>query len=314
MARMDVSDAGAALPRPLVGIALKVAATLAFGLMAAIARGIGDAYPLGQVVFFRSSFAFLPILATMLISGVGLSALATKRPWSHLLRSGAGTGAMFSYFAALVFLPLADVTALSFVSPLIITALAALILGEHVGLYRWSAVALGFVGVLIMISPHLGHADAAGAPTIGLALAFASATFASFAMISVRRMSGTENALAIAFYFQLTCTVVSMMTLPFAWVTPTVNDFGLLVLIGVCGGCGQILMTNSYRFATASTIANFDYVAMIWAILFGWMFFDELPAAAVYVGAAIVIGSGAFIAWRERNLGLAARAPAPEPH
>lgn len=311
MARLDVNDA---TPRPLVGIALKIAATLAFGLMAAIARGLGDHFPLGQVVFFRSAFAFLPILATMLISGAGIAALRTMRPWSHLMRSGAGTGAMFSFFAALVFLPLADVTAISFVSPLLITALAAIVLGENVGVYRWSAVALGFVGVLIMISPHLGQSEAVAAPVLGLALAFSSATFAAFAMISVRRMSGTENALAIAFYFQLTCTVVSMLTLPFAWVTPSLREFGMLVMVGIFGGCGQILMTNSYRFATASTIANFDYVAMIWAILFGWIFFEELPAAAVYVGAAIVIASGAFIVWRERGLGIAAiRQQAPPP-
>ena len=308
MARLDVTETVVAAAtrtaaRPLAGIALKIAATLAFSLMAAIARWLGDAYPLGQLVFFRASFALVPIACLMLFSGTKLSELKTTRPLSHLLRSMAGVSAMFSYFAALAFLPLADVTAIGFASPLFVVALAAVVLGEQVHIYRWSAVAVGFAGVLIMVSPHLGG-SASDSPIWGVLFASAAAVFSAFAMVAIRRMASTESATAIALYFQATCTAVSLATLPFAWVTPSLRDLLLLMLMGVFGGFGQLFMTNSYRFAQASLIANFDYVAMIWAILLGWFLFGELPAAAVYIGAVIVIGSGLFIAWRERQLGL----------
>jgi drug/metabolite transporter (DMT)-like permease len=163
-------------------------------------------------------------------------------------------------------------------------------------------VGVGFIGVLVMISPHVGQD--AGVSAVGSGLALAAAVFTAFAMVFIRRMSGTESALAIAFYFQLTCTGVSLVALTFGWVMPNVRDLASLVLLGVLGGFGQLLMTNSYRFAQASVLANFDYAAMIWAILFGWLFFGELPATAVYFGAALVIAAGGFIAWRESRLGL----------
>jgi drug/metabolite transporter (DMT)-like permease len=289
---------------PLLGIGLKVAATFAFTLMAAIARHLGEAIPVGQMVFFRSAFAFLPILAFMALGGHGVATLATRHPLLHARRALTGVLAMFTYFGALIFLPLADVTAISFASPLIVVALAAVLLGETVRLYRWSAVAIGFVGVIIMVSPHLGQGFAQDSAAIGIGLAVANALLVAFTMIFIRMMTGTESALAITFYFQLTCTIVSALTLPFAWATPTYEQLLLLVLLGILGGVGQLFMTNGYRFAQASTLANFDYVAMIWAILFGWLFFAELPAGAVYVGAAFVIASGLTIAWRERQLGL----------
>lgn len=289
---------------PLLGIALKVGATFVFTLMAAVARHLGDTIPVGQMVFFRSAFAFVPIGAFMLMGGHGIAMLATKNPLMHARRAFTGVLAMFTYFGALTFLPLADVTAISFASPLIVVALAAVMLGEAVGLYRWSAVAVGFVGVLIMVSPHLGDGFTQGEAAIGIALAVANAGLVAFTMIFIRMMSGIEPALTITFYFQLTCTLVSALTLPFAWVSPSFEQFVLLVLLGILGGIGQLLMTNGYRFAQASTLANFDYAAMIWAILFGWLFFGELPVAAVYAGAVIVIASGLFIAWRERQLGL----------
>ncbi len=289
---------------PLLGIALKVAATLVFMFMAVIARGFGDTFPVGQVVFFRSLFAFVPIIVVMLVSGLRMVDLATKAPWSHARRATSGVLAMFTYFSSLKYLPIADVTAISFASPLIVVVLAAFILGETVRLYRWSAVGAGFVGVLIMVSPHLGQGLSEAGASTGVILAFTNAFLVAFTMIFIRLMSGSEPALVIAFYFQLACTLVSACTLPFAWATPSSSELLLLVTLGILGGVGQLLMTNSYRFAEASTLANFDYAAMIWAILLGWLFFSELPASAVYVGAVIVIASGLFIVWRERQLGL----------
>ncbi len=299
--------------RPLLGIGLKIGATLAFTLMAAIARHFGQDIPVGQIVFFRSAFAFIPIGIALLAVGGGLSNLNTKHPWLHARRACTGVLAMFTYFSALTYLPIADVTAISFASPLIVVILAAVMLGERVRFFRWGAVLTGFAGVLVMISPHVGEGLPSELATTGILFGLANAVLVAFTMIFIRMMSGTESALAITTYFQLTCSVVSGLTLPFVWVTPSGLEWLLLVMLGVLGGIGQLLMTNGFRYAQASTLANFDYAAMIWAILFGWLFFAELPEPAVYAGAVTVIGSGLFVVWRERRLGLERRNETAEP-
>ena len=294
--------------KPLAGIALKVGATFVFTIMAVVARGLSKDIPVGEVVFFRSAFAFAPLLGWMAMHGIGFSTLRTAHPWMHARRALTGVCAMFSYFTALIYLPVADLTAIGFASPLIVVILAATVLGEVVRAYRWSAVGVGFVGVMIMISPHLSG-DFGQGSSFGVALGLANAVFVAFTMIFIRMMSGSEPALTIAFYFQFACACVSGLTLLFMWVTPTGSQLVLLVSLGILGGIGQLLMTNSYRFADASTLANFDYAAMIWAIFFGWLIFSELPPSEVFLGAIVVIGSGLFIAWREQRLGLARVSP-----
>lgn len=291
---------------PLLGILLKVLATLAFTLMAVLGRSLAGEIPVGEMVFFRASFAFIPLIGWMLIRRVPLHSLKTRHPFLHARRAATGILAMFTYFSALMFLPVADLTAIGFASPLIVVVLAASLLGERVGVYRWSAVAVGFAGVLIMLLPHLSGEVQSG---WGVVLALANAIFVAFTMILIRSMSHSEAPLTIAFFFQLTCAVISGLTLAFDWVTPTLEQFVVLAALGVLGGIGQLLMTTSYRHATASTLANFDYAAMIWAVLLGWIFFAEVPVAEVFIGAAVVIASGLFIVWRERQLGRQAAPP-----
>jgi drug/metabolite transporter (DMT)-like permease len=293
------------MPRsPLFGIGLKIAATFAFGLMALLVKMMGDAYHAGQLIFFRSAFALVPILGLLWWQGESWRSLATSRPGAHALRSGAGTAAMFFGFSALLLLPLADATAIGFAAPIITVALAVWLLGERVRVYRWAAVGAGFVGVSMMVWPHLGQSQTSG---LGAALALLGAVCSAFAMIFIRRMSrpgeGQESGATIAFYFQTTAAIAGLLTLPFVWVTPGWSDLALLTAIGLCGGLGQLLMTHSYAYAPASTIATFDYVAMIWALLFGWVFFREVPGVLVLAGAAVVAGAGLFILWRERQLG-----------
>lgn len=261
---------------------------------------------MGEVVFFRASFAFVPLLTWMAIRRIPLTSLRTAYPILHARRATTGVLAMFTYFSALVYLPVADLTAIGFASPLIVVILAALVLGETVRIYRWSAVATGFVGVLIMLLPHLSGEMQSG---WGVMLALANAVLVAFTMIFIRGMSHTEPALTIAFHFQLSSAVVSALTLLFAWVTPDAGQLLALVALGVLGGIGQLLMTTSYRHAQASTLASFEYAAMIWAVLLGWFVFNEAPATEVYVGAVIVFASGAFIAWREQRRGRVALEP-----
>jgi drug/metabolite transporter (DMT)-like permease len=213
---------------------------------------------------------------------------------------------MFLNFAALARLPLADANALSFASPLITVALAALILGETVRVYRWTAVAVGFAGVLVMLWPYLdiGHVTASAEATIGAMCALAAAFTNAGSVIQTRRLTDSETTSSIVFYFSFICMLFGAATLPFAWHSPTLGEFAALAGIGFIGGISHIFLTESYRYAAASVVAPFDYMAMFWAFLFGYAIFGEVPTAYVFAGSAIVAASGLFVIWRERRRGI----------
>ncbi|HEX2592552.1 MAG TPA: DMT family transporter, partial [Rhizomicrobium sp.] len=229
-------------------------------------------------------------------------------PLGQLGRGTLSTFGMFTNFGALTRLPMADVTAISFASPLITVALAALILKERVRIYRWSAVAVGFVGVIVMLIPQfdVNHYAALGADVaaFGAVLAVGSAISSAATVIQTRRLTQSETTPCIVFYFSLICTIAGALTLPFAWHTPTEVELAELIATGFLGGIAHIFLTESYRHASASVVAPFDYTSMLWALLIGWWVFGELPAALVYVGGVIVAGAGLFVIWRERQLGL----------
>jgi drug/metabolite transporter (DMT)-like permease len=287
------------------GILLKVANTAAFSLMYAVIK-LAGAYPVSEVIFFRSFFALIPVFVLSVFIGEPWVAMQTKRPLFHVLRSLAGLCGMFLNFAALQRLPLADITGFSFVAPIFAVILAALILHERAGPYRWAAVTVGFAGVLLMIEPHGGvlHLVRAGFSS-GAALALMGAALSSIVVIFIRQMSTTERSEAIVFYFMLTCAVVSGFTMLWGWKTPSWLALALLVLAGLLGGVGQLCMTFSYRYAAPSLLAPFDYVAMVWAVVLGYFLLGEVPQPLVMVGAAAVVAAGLFIVWRERRLHLA---------
>jgi len=180
--------------------------------------------------------------------------------------------------------------------------LAALLLHERVHIYRWSAVVIGFIGILVIIGPEAGMPSGAA---IGVTFALASAALAALAMIFLRKMSSHEHSTAIAFYFMLTACVVSLFTLPLGWRIPIGQEGLILVLCGISGGVGQLFLSFSYRYGEASLLAPFDYTAMIWAVALGYFVFGELPMANVWLGAAIVIAAGLLILWREHKLRVA---------
>jgi drug/metabolite transporter (DMT)-like permease len=289
-----------------LGIALKVTSVLAFVAMAALVKLVAERYPLGQVVFFRSFFALAPLLLWLSWSGGLRAALRTDNPIGHARRSIAGSGGMFCGFAALALLPLPDATAIGYATPLFTTALAAIVLKERVRAHRWSAVAIGFCGVLIMLSPHVGESSLmqgfSGAAGLGALLGLMGAGFAGIASIEVRRLAQTETTGAIVFYFSAIAAVFGLLTWLLGWVRPTLLDATVLVTAGIVGGIGQILLTSSLRFAQASVIAPFDYVSLIFATLLGYLLFGDFPAREVLAGAALVILAGLYVIWREHRL------------
>jgi drug/metabolite transporter (DMT)-like permease len=287
----------------LLGIALVVISSLAFTLMAALVRLLGQEMPLGEVVFGRSFFALIPLLGMILWRGELATALRTENPFGHFSRSAIGAFGMFLNFGALALLPLADATAISFATPIFSVVLAALFLGEVVRFRRWSAVGVGFVGVLVMLWPFVGEYQDSNA-TVGAFLGLAGALVVAGAMTQVRHLSRTESTASLVFYFSITCCLCGLATLPWGWVMPTWWEFALMVAMGLFGGIGQILVTESYRHAPASVVAPFAYISMIYSIVIGYLWFGEVPQSIVLVGAAIVIAAGLFVIWRERKLGL----------
>jgi len=287
-------------------ILFKVLSTACFAVMSAFARGLGEIFPVGQVVFFRSFVAVLPVVMFYAWRNELWTAMHTRRPLGHLARGLFGVAAMFCGFAALARMPIADVTAIAFSSPLIIVALAGVLLGERVRIYRWSAVIVGLFGVVVMLAPHLSFGSI-GADDAGPILAVMNAILAAFAYIQIRRLTASETTSSIVLYFFLISSLVSLATLPLGWVWPDSRQLLYLCLMGVAGGIGQLFMTESYRYAQASLTAPFDYASIIWAVILGYFAFGEVPGWNVWAGAIIVIIAGLFVIWRERQLGLQRR-------
>jgi drug/metabolite transporter (DMT)-like permease len=287
-------------------VSLKIASTVAFALMGAQARYLGDAVPVGEIVFCRGLLALIPIVVFFGWRGQLRGALHTNRLSAHLVRGTFSVIGTFCTFGALARLPIADVTAIAFIAPLITVIFAALILKEHVHAYRWSAVGFGFIGVILMLSPYFGnHAALTTSMLIGLSLALLNAVSSGGATIQIRRLTATESSSAIVIFMTLTVMAVSLLTAPFGWHVPVRGlDMALLVGIGIAGGLGQMLFTESYRYAPASFLAPFDYTAMLWAFLLGYWMFGEVPTLYVVGGAVIVAAAGIFVILRERHLGL----------
>jgi len=292
----------------LKAVLLKLASAFMFSVMSALVRYVSDVTPLGQMVFFRSAFGIIPVVVIYAWRRELMTAVRTSRPFGHLGRGAISVFGMFFNFAALARLPIVDVTTITFTSPLITVALAAIFLKERVRIYRWSAVAVGFVGVIVMLWPHLDLARYTNAATsvaaLGALFALISAFTNAGSVVQTRRLTDTETTSSIVFYFSLFCTIGGLLTLPFGWIVPNWPQLAALVSLGLLGGFSHILLTESYRYAPASLVAPLDYTALFWAFILGYWFFDEVPTATVYIGAAIVAGSGLFVIWRERQLGL----------
>ncbi len=287
-------------------IALKVMSALLFAVMSALVRFLGERYSVGQIVFFRSAFAILPVLLIYAWRNELAAAVRTVRPLGHVGRGLISVGGMFCNFSALARLPIVDATAISFISPLITVALSAIFLKERVRIYRWSAVIVGFIGILVMLGPHFDLSSYSGAAgtVAGLAFAVGGAFCNSGSVIQTRRLTETETTSSIVFYFSLICALAGLATWPLGWLVPTWPELLALVTVGLCGGLAHLLLTESYRLAPASLVAPFDYTSMVWAFLLGYVFFNELPTVFVFIGAAIIAGAGLLVIWRERRLGL----------
>ncbi|WP_330999179.1 DMT family transporter [Oryzicola mucosus] len=300
------------LEQPLIGICFKLASVLFFVGMASLIKAAGD-IPVGQVVFFRSFFATLPVLVFLWWAGELRYAFKTERPLSHVIRGVVGVSSMMLSFFALLRLPLPEAITLSYAQPLLIVVFSAVFMGEVVRIYRWSAVGIGLFGVLIISWPNLtlftsGTMESGEA--LGTVAALSATALTAWAVLLVRSLVHSERSSTIVFYFSITSSVAGLLTIPFGWAPMSFEQVACLVSAGILGGIAQILMTETYRYAEASTVAPFEYSSMIVGIVAGYFLFGDVPTLNMLVGGVIVIGAGIFIVWREQQLGLKNRTAA----
>ena len=280
------------IDRPALGIALMLAGIAGFSVMDAIIKWLTADYPVPQVVALRSWFG-LPLLCLFALYDGGLKALRTRRPMVHVGRYLLVLALSFSFFWALSQMKLVDAIAITFAAPIFITALSVPLLKEPVGLHRWVAISIGFCGVLIMLRPGMGVFQWAALVVLGSVVVYA------LLMITTRAYKSTESTASLMLYPQLGMTLTGIIIAPLFWVTPSLGDLGLFALAGLFGSVGVMCLTHAFRLGPAAVVSPFEYSALIWATLLGFLLWGELPDAFTLIGAGIVISSGLYIIYRE---------------
>lgn len=315
---MPPVTASPAINAARIGMLCAIGAALCFSLNDMIIKFLSAGYPLHQIVLTRSVIGLALVIALIIPFDGGASALKTRRPLMHLLRGACVVVANTSFFMAIAAMPLADATAVFFVSPLIITGLSVLMLGETVGPRRWSAVAIGLAGVLIIVRPTSASFQAAALLSMFAALCYA------LLHIFTRRLGATEKASTMAVYIQATFILVSCLVgltvgdgrfadvenaslrfLLAPWVRPAGEDLAIMAALGACSAAGGYLISQAYRTAEAGMIAPFEYVALAMSIIWGFVVFGEVPDAVAWTGIALILASGLYLAYREARIGAA---------
>jgi drug/metabolite transporter (DMT)-like permease len=283
------------------GIAYMVASTVLFAGVNAIVKWELAFYPVGEVAFFRSLFAFAAV-AVLILPRTGFAVLRTSRYREHLQRGLSQFGSMTCMFLAFRVLSLGSATAISFSAPLFTTLLSIVILKEKVGIHRWSALIVGFIGVLVVTHPG------AGTLTMGALFALGNAVLISSVAVAIRRMSASESTETLTLYQMSVITACTLFVLPFGFAAPAWLDALGLALAGIGNGIAQYWWTRSLSLAPPSAVVPFNYLSLVWATILGFAIWGDVPTPSLLLGSAIVVASGLYILWRE-TLRRAARQP-----
>ena len=267
--------------------------TVAFSIMHGLVRFVSEVLPPFQIAFFRNVFGLAFLLPLLMRSRFAI--LRTKQIGLHALRGVINMAAMLMFFTALSISPIAKVTALGFTAPIFMAILAVLVLGERFRIYRWSAIFLGFVGMLIILRPGLVAIDT------GALLVTGSAALWAVAMIIIKIQSRTESSLTIVAYMGIFLGVFSIAPALWVWQPFGLKTLGLMVLIGLFGSIAQMAISQSLKETDPTALMPFDFLKLIWTAMIGAWFFAEIPDIYTWIGATIIFLSGLFIAFRERN-------------
>ena len=277
---------------PARAIAYMLTASFLIIVLDTAVKWLAKGYSPLQIGFVRYVMG-LGIAAGIATRAGGIGTLRTRRIGGHLLRSALNLTTMLSFYYALRLLPLADSIAINFAAPLFVTALSGPMLGEHVGIRRWSAVAFGFAGVLLAVQPSPSGIS------LGAALALLSGLCWALTIVTSRQISGTESSHTILFYYSLAVVIVLGVTMPSLWIEPSFHDWLWFIVVGISGSFGQFCYNQAFRYGEASLVAPLDYLSIVWATLFGFVIFGDIPSWLVLGGAACIIVSSIYIAHRE---------------
>jgi drug/metabolite transporter (DMT)-like permease len=277
------------------GIAYMIASTIGFAGVNALVKWEVALYPVGEVAFFRSLFALVPCYLIVLPRH-GFAVARTGRIGDHVKRALAQLCSMTAIFIAFKLMPLAGAVAISFSAPLFTTLLSILVLKERVGVHRWSALVVGFAGVLVVVHPGPDSLQ------LGAFFALANAVLISSVAVAIRKMSATESTETLIVYQLTLLTLFTAALLPLGFVAPGRTDFALLATAGLLNGVCQYWWTKSLHLAPASSVVPFNYLSLIWAAIVGYLVWGDVPAPMLFAGASIVVGSGLYILWRETRL------------
>lgn len=289
----------------MLALVIRLGAIAALATMSALIKLAAERdIHLLEIMFWRQ-FITLPILLVWLAATGGLASLATKRLGRHFTRGLYGTIGMILNFGAVIMLPLAEATTLNFTGPIWATILAMVLLKDKVGPWRWSAVVLGFVGIVIIAQPGGGHIPLAGA-----LVALGGAFMIALISIQIADLGRTEKPTTIVFYFALFSAPMTALALPFVAHGHDATGWLLLLAIGITGSIGQLLLTAALRFGKVASVIVMDYSSLFWATLYGFIWFGALPPTSTWAGAPLVVGAGLLIAWREHKLSRDRRASA----
>lgn len=278
------------------GALCMLAAHALFTCMSVLVKQLSDHIPLVELMFFRSAFA-LPVVALIALRGSGLATLRTRRLGGHALRAASGTAAQACGFFSLALLPIAEQTALNYTQPMFVTILAIPFLGEVVRIHRWSAVVVGFLGVVV-IALGTGEGFVGGA-ALGIGVAVTGGMFSACTTLLVRQLSSSETSTTITLWQSLLMSAFALVLLPFFWVTPSLGELGVLVVMGLIGGCAQWLLTEAYASSQVSAVAPYSYSGLLWSMLLGWVVFGDRPGFAMLMGSLLIVAAGLYILHRE---------------
>jgi len=276
------------------GIVLMCLSTIAFSIMHGLVRFVSEVLPPFQIAFFRNIFGLAFLLPLLMRSRFAI--LRTKQIGLHALRGVINMAAMLMFFTALAISPIAKVTALGFTAPIFMAILAVLVLGERFRIYRWSAIFLGFVGMLIILRPGLVAIDT------GALLVIGSAALWAVAMIIIKIQSRTESSLTIVAYMGIFLGVFSIAPAVWVWQPFGLQTLGFMVLIGLFGSIAQMAISESLKETDSTALMPFDFLKLIWTAMIGVWFFSEIPDIYTWIGATVIFLSGLFIAIRERSI------------
>ena len=283
--------------RPIAGVGLRLLTALLLAVMFALVklaatRGVN----LAESLFYRQCGTALCAVG-MVAAGPGFRSLRTRRVGAHVGRMALGVTAMALNFAAMILLPLAEATAIGFSVPIFSTVLAALLLGEPTGRWRWGAVAAGFLGVLLIVQPGTGEV-----PLLGASVALVAALLTASVTIAIRRLGATERATTTVFWFAVSSLVpLGLLMLWFARGHGPAT-WAILGALALVGGLAQLTLTGALRLAPVALVMPMDYTSLVWALLLGAWIFGEMPTPWIWIGAPIIIASGLVIVWREHRL------------